>query len=117
MEPLYLEQTFYMEHLLEQAVEVGHSEHGSQREGRESNSKCSPCLRSFEEQTTAHSHSDRHPFPAFGKDFHTVLNLLNEEKVFNKTSGRTYPLYKGTLEMHTFGEMKKKVESNIKGLL
>ena len=34
----------------------------------------------FEEQTTAHSHSDWHPFPAFGS--HTVLNLLNEEKVF-----------------------------------
>ena len=74
----------------------------------------------FEEQTAALSHSDRHPFPAFGKDFHTVLTVLNEEKVFNKTSGRTYPsfkLKKGTLEMHTFGEMKKKVESNIKGLL
>lgn len=74
----------------------------------------------FEEQTTAHSHSDRHPCPAFGKDFHTVRNLLDEEKVFNKTSGRTYPsfkLKKGALEMYTFGEMKKKVESSIKGLL
>ena len=58
----------------------------------------------FEEQTTGHSPSDRHPFPAFGKDFHTVLTLLDEEKVFSKTPGRAYPsfkLKKGTLEMHS----------------
>ena len=66
------------------------------------------------------SPSDRHPFLAFGKDFHTVLTLLDEETVFSKTPGRAYPLFKlkkGTLEMRTFGEMKKKVESKIKGSL
>ena len=41
----------------------------------------------FEKQTAQHNHSDRHPFPSFGKDLYTILQVLDEEKVFNSLPG------------------------------
>ncbi len=36
----------------------------------------------FEEQTSSSVSSGAHPYPAFGKDFFTVLKALEEESVF-----------------------------------
>ena len=77
------------------------------------------CL-AFEEDTTGHRRSDKHPFPSFGKDFETVCKVLREEKVFIVTAGRQYPsftLKKGLMETQTLGEMTKKVETSIKQIL
>lgn len=77
------------------------------------------CL-GFEEDTTGYRHSEKHPFPSFGKDYETVSKLLREEKVFTLTAGRRYPsftLKKGLMETQTLGEMTKKVESSIKQMM
>ena len=74
----------------------------------------------FEEETTGHSHSNRHRFPSFGKDFYRVLNVIDEENVFVKISGRKYPSFsldKGLFESQSLDELKKKVKSSIEGLL
>ena len=73
----------------------------------------------FEEETTGHSHFNRHRFPSFGKNFYTVVNVIDEEKVFVKISGRKYPSFsldKGLFESQSLDELKK-VKSSIEGLL
>ena len=39
----------------------------------------------FEQQTSSHLHSDKLTIPEFGKDFDTILQVLEEEKVFATT--------------------------------
>lgn len=83
----------YMEHLNRRLKSVIRSMGANikpvtiQRAGRAIGSVHRICL-AFEEATTGHSHSDKHPFPSFGKDFETISKLLREEKVFTLTSGR-----------------------------
>ena len=36
----------------------------------------------FEWQTSHFNISDSHPYPSFGKDFNSILNVLEEENVF-----------------------------------
>ena len=44
----------------------------------------------FEKQTSHYHTSGRHPTPKFGKDFCTILNLLEEENVFVPTCKRKH---------------------------
>ena len=48
----------------------------------------------FEKQTARQIHSDKHPYPNFGKDFHTILKVLKDENVFTSVPGRHYPSFK-----------------------
>ena len=57
----------------------------------------------FEEQTSPSSPSDHHPYSHFGKDFSTVLSILEEENVFVaacKRNHETFNLKCGLLESH-----------------
>ena len=71
----------------------------------------------FERQTASSQHSDHHPIPAFGKDFETVLKVLEEEKVFMPTkTGRQHQSFDfecGLMEKVPFKEMVKKIKANI----
>lgn len=50
----------------------------------------------FEEQTATSKRSGSHPYPKFGKDFQTVLEVLKEEDVFVATSERHHKTFKFT---------------------
>ena len=73
----------------------------------------------FEKQTSVQIHSDHHPYPSFGKDFHTISKVLQKENVFGVLPGREYPTFKftkGILETLTRTQLKQKVERSIKQL-
>ncbi len=58
----------------------------------------------FEKQTAARIHSDNHPYPAFGKDFDTVLTVLINSKSFVEIENRKYQTFqftKSILRMYT----------------
>ena len=42
----------------------------------------------FEQQTSSSRMSDSHSYPAYGKDYTTVLKVLQEEDVFTTSSER-----------------------------
>ena len=70
----------------------------------------------FEEQTSRGSRSDHHPHPHFGKDFHTVLSTLEEEKVFSplcECQHSTFNLKYFIMEKLSKKELLKKVKTNI----
>ena len=70
----------------------------------------------FEQQTANHLHSDYHPYPRFGKDFETVLQVLDEE-VFLPISSRNHSTFKFQCSiMHTVSrsDLLKKVDKSIK---
>ena len=73
----------------------------------------------FELQTSRSIQSHHHPVPKFGKDFETVLKLLDEEKVFVPMTGRQHDSFRfnsGLMEKLPREEVLKKVETNIKQL-
>ena len=73
----------------------------------------------FEKQTASQVHTDRHPYPHFGKDFNTILKVLKDENVFNTVPGRHYPSFKfklGLLQTFRRPEFVKRVEKSIKQL-
>ena len=73
----------------------------------------------FELQTSRSIQSHHHPVPKFGKDFETVVKLLDEEKVFVPMTGRQHDSFRfnsGLMEKLPREEVLKKVETNIKQL-
>ena len=74
----------------------------------------------FEQQTASQKHSDFHPIPDFGKDFTQILELLEEERVFEPVSAtRTHGSFKftsGLMEKHSLAELKRKVQASISKL-
>lgn len=73
----------------------------------------------FEEQTASTIHSDHHPIPEFGRDFNTILQVLEEENVFVPTSTRQHKSFKfkcGILEKLSCKELIKKVKTSIEQL-
>lgn len=74
----------------------------------------------FEQQTASQKHSDFHPIPDFGKDFTQVLELLEEERVFEPVSATrvhsSFTFTSGLMEKHSIAELKKKVQASISKL-
>lgn len=71
----------------------------------------------FERQTASSQHSDHHTIPEFGKDFDTILQLLEEDQVFVTTSVRQHKSFNlkcGVMQKQSYKLLKKKVEENIK---
>ena len=61
----------------------------------------------FEQQTTAQSTSQKHPFPSFGKDLTKILDLLREENVsFPAVHANTHP---SNSRSHYFIHWTKKI--------
>ena len=74
----------------------------------------------FEKQTASHIHTDKHPYPAFGRDFHKILAVLEEERTFEHISGRSHPSFKfknSIFETHSKSELIKRVNMTIKQLV
>ena len=74
----------------------------------------------FESQTARRSTSDKHPYPAFGKDFHTVFKCIIDEEVFQKkATSRQYPSFsfrKNLLRAVHREELIKKVNTALQHL-
>lgn len=69
----------------------------------------------FEQQTANYLHSDYHPYPRFGKDFETVLQVLDEE-VFLPIFSQNHSTFKFQSSiMHTLSrsDLLKKVDKSI----
>ena len=67
-------------------------------------------------KTANHLHSDYHPYPRFGKDFETVLQVLDEEEVFLPISSRNHNTFKFQSSIiHTLSrsDLLKKVDKSI----
>lgn len=74
----------------------------------------------FEKQTASRGHSDRHPFPSFGKDFTTIVDQLNTDQVFQVMSTRehkSFPFKSSLIEKLSRKELSKKVKKNIRKLV
>lgn len=74
------------------------------------------CL-SFEKQTASRMHSSGHTFPEFGKDFSSVLTILEEENVFVPASSRRHKSFHfncGMLERLSRKQLLNKVQKSIK---
>ena len=74
----------------------------------------------FERHTATRGHSNNHPFPSFGKDFTTILDLLNEDQVFATASTRqhkSFSLKCGLMEKFGRKDLAKKVKKNIQQLM
>lgn len=70
----------------------------------------------FERETVKSMHSDHHPYPSFGKDFRTVLSILEDENVFEHVPGRKHASFSfncGLLETVKREELVKKVQRSI----
>ena len=52
----------------------------------------------FEEQTTQYKNSHCHKIPGFGKDFSTVLDVLDSEKIFTVIPGQQHKSFKSKHE-------------------
>ena len=75
---------------------------------------------SFEAQTSSAIHCDRHSYPAFGKDFDVVLNVLTEEKVFTPVGRRkhkSFDLHSGLMRKYPLKDLEKKVKKNIRDIV
>jgi L1 cell adhesion molecule like protein len=73
------------------------------------------CL-SFERQTASLHSSDHHPIPALGKDFSTVLKVLEEESIFVPRCERkhaSFDMKKTLLNKFTRKQLCSKIETNI----
>ena len=73
----------------------------------------------FEEQTTQYKISNSHKTPGFRKDFSTVLDVLNNEKVFNVISDRQHKSFKskhGLMEKLTKKNLLARVEKSVQQL-
>ena len=72
----------------------------------------------FEDQTSPFKPSDHHHLPAFGKDFETVLKVLEEENVFVPLCVRQHPSFKSThhglMQSLSREELIKKVKTTVK---
>lgn len=74
----------------------------------------------FEKQTARHLHSDNHPYPAFGKDFESVLQVLIEERSFESIQNRKYSSFKFTkslLQKYSVLQLTRKVQTNLDQLV
>lgn len=74
----------------------------------------------FEKQTANQVHTDKHPYPSFGKDFLKVIASLQEGKVFDNIPGRNHPSFKfnkSIFSIHTKAELIKKVKSSMEQLV
>lgn len=70
----------------------------------------------FEKQTATKMHSDNHPYPAFGKDFETVLSVLIDNNSFEEMENRKYQTFnfkKSILQTYTESQLFKKVQINL----
>lgn len=72
----------------------------------------------FEKQTASYVHSEKHPYPAFGQDFHKIMNVLIENKTFAYIQGRSYPSFKfkkSIFSMHTKKELVRRITTTLNG--
>ena len=73
----------------------------------------------FEDQTSSYHSSDSHPYPAFGKDFVTVLKELEDQSVFLPTCIRQHATFEKRIkrgflmEKFTRKELITKVQKNV----
>lgn len=70
----------------------------------------------FEKQTSSCQSSDHHSFPAFGKDYYTILKELEEGNVFVPLCKRQHDSFKikqGLMNKFSMEELAKKVKTNI----
>ena len=70
----------------------------------------------FEEQTPQYKQSNRHKTPGFGKDLSTVLDVLENEKVFTEIPGRQHKSFNskhGLMEKLTKKNLLTRVEKSI----
>jgi len=73
----------------------------------------------FEEQTAHYKQSNCHKIPDFGKDLSTVLDVLENEKVFTVIPGRQHKSFKskhGLMEKLTKKNLLKKVDKSVQQL-
>ena len=73
----------------------------------------------FEQQTARYQHSDHHTAPKFGKDFKTVLSVLENEQVFVHRGQRkhfSYQFNTTLMEKHSKEDIEKKVAQCLKKL-
>ena len=73
----------------------------------------------FEEQTTQYKNSHCHKIPGFGKDFSTVLDVLDSEKIFTVIPGRQHKSFKskhGLMEKLTRKNLIVRVEKSVQQL-
>ena len=77
--------------------------------------------RVFEQQTATNKHSDFHPIPDFGKDFTQILELLEEERVFEPVSATrahsSFTFTSGVMEKLSLAELENKVQASISKLI
>ena len=70
----------------------------------------------FEEETKASKTTDYHPIPTFAKDFESILNVLEDEKVMLPLGERYHPSFKfkcGLLQKLCVTELIKRLKKNI----
>ncbi len=66
--------------------------------------------KAFEEQTSSYHSSDHHPYPAFGKDFSTVLKELEDQSVFVPQCSRQHSTFENRIKRgFLLNKLSKKV--------
>lgn len=71
----------------------------------------------FEQQTAKYVHNDHHSVPSFGKNFRTILKVLEEEQVFVSLCTRqhnTFHFNCTLIERYSALELQKRIENSIK---
>ena len=73
----------------------------------------------FEEQTSNYTVFNYHPVPSFGKDLSTVVQVLQDEKVFLLTPGRSHKSFRAKcalMKKLSRKDLVKKIEKSISQL-
>ena len=70
----------------------------------------------FEKQTASRLHCDHLPYPAFGKDFQSIIQVLLDEDVFNTVHERQHATFKfrqGLMETLSLSQLVAKIEPTL----
>lgn len=67
----------------------------------------------FEAQTSPCQTSQHHPYPSFGKDFNTILKVLEEENVFTPSGKRQHKSFNFNCGLLAKLKKIKKIQTNI----